>query len=119
MCGCNQSALTLLLTEAEIIYGIGGVSVFDDGLRSYFERASICASPISLLFRFQYGTAPFNKGRIMNAAFEYAQKLAVDCVIFHDVDVLPEDDRIPYGCPQLPRHLGGRVSTLEYKYALR
>uniref|UniRef100_A0A914WE52 Beta-1,4-N-acetylgalactosaminyltransferase n=1 Tax=Plectus sambesii TaxID=2011161 RepID=A0A914WE52_9BILA len=63
----------------------------------------------------QHGTGPFNKGRIMNAAFEYAQKLDVDCVVFHDVDVLPEDDRIPYGCPKLPRHLGGRVSTLDYK----
>jgi xylose isomerase len=60
------------------------------------------------------GTGIFNKGRIMNAAFEYAKGLQVDCVIFHDVDVLPEDDRIPYDCPRDPSHLGGRVNTLEY-----
>jgi hypothetical protein len=69
-------------------------------------------------FRFivteQYGTDLFNKGRIMNAAFRLAEKLQVDCVIFHDVDMFPQDDRTPYDCPEQPRHIGAFVSNLGY-----
>ena len=70
-------------------------------------------------FRFivteQRGDDLFNKGRIMNAAFHMAQKLGVDCVIFHDVDMFPQDDRNPYDCPSTPRHLGAFVSNLGYQ----
>jgi beta-1,4-galactosyltransferase 1 len=70
-------------------------------------------------FRFivteQYGDDLFNKGRIMNAAFRLAHKLNVDCVIFHDVDMFPQDDRTPYDCPPTPRHIGAFVSNLGYQ----
>uniref|UniRef100_A0A7E4ZVJ9 Beta-1,4-N-acetylgalactosaminyltransferase n=1 Tax=Panagrellus redivivus TaxID=6233 RepID=A0A7E4ZVJ9_PANRE len=70
-------------------------------------------------FRFivteQYGDNLFNKGRIMNAAFKLAEKLGVDCVIFHDVDMFPQDDRTPYDCPSTPRHVGAFVSNLGYQ----
>lgn len=51
----------------------------------------------------------------MNAAFRLAQKLGVDCVIFHDVDMFPHSDLTPYGCPDTPLHLGAFVNTLGYK----
>ncbi|CAI4232218.1 unnamed protein product [Auanema sp. JU1783] len=70
-------------------------------------------------FRFivteQYGNDLFNKGKIMNAAFVFAEKLNVDCVIFHDVDMFPQDDRNPYSCPDQPRHLGAFVNNLGYQ----
>uniref|UniRef100_A0A1I8B8F6 Beta-1,4-N-acetylgalactosaminyltransferase n=1 Tax=Meloidogyne hapla TaxID=6305 RepID=A0A1I8B8F6_MELHA len=73
-------------------------------------------------FRFivteQNGDNLFNKGRIMNAAFLFAQqKLNVNCVVFHDVDMFPQDDRTPYECPIInqPRHLGAFVSSLGYQ----
>ncbi|WKX94996.1 hypothetical protein Q1695_011893 [Nippostrongylus brasiliensis] len=70
-------------------------------------------------FRFivteQYGNDLFNKGRIMNAAFRFAETLGVDCVIFHDVDMFPQDDRNPYSCPPSPRHMGAFVSNLGYQ----
>ena len=35
----------------------------------------------------------------MNTAFNYARDLlSFDCYIFHDVDVIAEDDRILYTC---------------------
>lgn len=50
----------------------------------------------------------------MNAAFTVAEKLNVDCVIFHDVDMVPEDDRSLYWCADAPLHLGAYVNTLKY-----
>lgn len=51
----------------------------------------------------------------MNAAFRFAETLGVDCVIFHDVDMFPQDDRNSYGCPISPRHIGAFVSNLGYQ----
>ena len=58
----------------------------------------------------------FNKGAIMNAAFtEVTRMTSYDCVIFHDVDMLPEDDRNFYRCSaRSPLHLG--VSIDKYNY---
>lgn len=36
------------------------------------------------------------------------------CYIFHDVDMLPEDDRNMYSCSEFPRHLS--VAVNEFKY---
>lgn len=69
----------------------------------------------SFVFFVQYGHDLFNKGRIMNAAFEFAESLGVDCVLFHDVDMFPQDDRNFYGCPNDPRHIGAFVNTLGYE----
>uniref|UniRef100_A0A914RL63 Galactosyltransferase N-terminal domain-containing protein n=1 Tax=Parascaris equorum TaxID=6256 RepID=A0A914RL63_PAREQ len=42
-------------------------------------------------------------------------RLGVDCVIFHDVDMFPQDDHNSYGCPASPRHIGAFVSNLGYQ----
>lgn len=53
---------------------------------------------------------------LMNIGFVESQKLhEYDCFIFHDVDLLPEDDRNLYTCPEQPRHMSVAVSTLKYK----
>ena len=39
-----------------------------------------------------------------------------DCFIFHDVDLLPENDHNLYWCPTMPRHMSAAVDTLFYKY---
>jgi hypothetical protein len=53
----------------------------------------------------------------MNAAARLAAQMRVDCVIYHDVDMFPQDDRIPYGCPPegVARHLGAFVNSLGYE----
>uniref|UniRef100_A0A915CJ91 N-acetyllactosaminide 3-alpha-galactosyltransferase n=1 Tax=Parascaris univalens TaxID=6257 RepID=A0A915CJ91_PARUN len=51
----------------------------------------------------------------MNAAIRLAERLGVDCVIFHDVDMFPQDDHNSYGCPASPRHIGAFVSNLGYQ----
>ena len=66
----------------------------------------------------QYGnkTMPFNKGRIMNAAFLEALKIdpTFECFIFHDVDLILEDDRNMYTCSQFPRHMSVAIDKFKY-----
>ena len=37
------------------------------------------------------------------------------CVILHDVDMLPEDARNIYSCPEQPRHMTVKINDLNYK----
>jgi hypothetical protein len=65
----------------------------------------------------QFGNDIFNKGRIMNIAVKEALKLDdFDCFIFHDVDMIPENDMNIYECYKEPRHLSPAVDELRYKY---
>ncbi|KAI9562683.1 hypothetical protein GHT06_010137 [Daphnia sinensis] len=46
--------------------------------------------------------SPFNRGMLMNIGFKEAQlsQEEYQCVILHDVDMLPEHDGNPYTCPE-------------------
>ncbi|KAI1304258.1 Beta-1,4-N-acetylgalactosaminyltransferase bre-4 [Halotydeus destructor] len=59
----------------------------------------------------------FNKGRLMNTGFNEVQKRNPDvcCVIFHDVDLLPENQNNVYSCSGVVRHMSPAVSTMRYK----
>lgn len=52
----------------------------------------------------------------MNVGFLEARKMAVfDCYVFHDVDMLAEDDRNMYTCQRdAPRHIGAYVNNFNY-----
>ena len=51
----------------------------------------------------------------MNVGFNEALKAGnFTCVIFHDVDLIPEDARNDYSCPSSPRHMSTAVSRLNY-----
>ena len=55
----------------------------------------------------------------MNAAFTEIQRQypgKFDCFIFHDVDMIPEDDRNFYTCADQPRHIGVYIDKYKYKY---
>lgn len=59
---------------------------------------------------------PFNRGKLMNIGFVEAMKdFNWTCVVFHDVDLLPEDDRNLYTCPYQPRHMSVLVDKWGYK----
>ena len=42
----------------------------------------------------------FNRAALMNVGYEESKNYDdFDCLVFHDVDLLPEDDRNQYTCP--------------------
>lgn len=54
----------------------------------------------------------FNRAALLNVGFLEAKKIRkFDCFIFHDVDLLPLDDRILYTCAKHPRHLAVAVDV--------
>nr|CAH8876252.1 unnamed protein product [Trichobilharzia regenti] len=60
---------------------------------------------------------PFNKGIIMNAGFvEALNWIPFHCAIFHDVDLLPLNNEIPYTCSIYPRHISLCVDKFQNRY---
>ena len=58
----------------------------------------------------------FNKAVLMNAGFKQASADAdYDCYLFHDVDMIPEDDRNIYVCSLVPRHVGSHLAEWNYE----
>uniref|UniRef100_A0A0N4ZI45 Beta-1,4-galactosyltransferase n=1 Tax=Parastrongyloides trichosuri TaxID=131310 RepID=A0A0N4ZI45_PARTI len=57
----------------------------------------------------------FNRGKLLNAGFLEVLKLySFDCVIFHDIDILPENDNQIYECSSQPRHMATFVKNSDY-----
>ena len=64
----------------------------------------------------QLANEPFNKGLLFNVGFTYAmQETMYSCIVFHDVDHIPENDYNLYDCPIQPRHMSVSVSNLGNK----
>jgi len=65
----------------------------------------------------QRGELPFNRAMLFNAGFELitANYGAYDCMIFHDVDHIPENNRNYYGCSNMPRHFAEELDIHNYK----
>ena len=66
----------------------------------------------------QAGDEAFNRAALMNVGYaEAGRKGAFDCFVFHDVDLVPEDDRSVYSCPKdTPKHLAVAVNKWKYRY---
>ncbi|CAH8853867.1 unnamed protein product [Trichobilharzia szidati] len=67
----------------------------------------------------QEETTLINKAMLMNIGFIEAMKLFhFACIVFHDTDLNPLNDRIPYGCDEqttlTPVHLGVALDTRNF-----
>jgi hypothetical protein len=68
---------------------------------------------------FQVDGHEFNRGLYKNIG--YMEALRYDrftCVVFQDLDLLPEDDYNLYHCPDQPRHLVVGINTYKYRSLL-
>ncbi|XP_060078594.1 beta-1,4-N-acetylgalactosaminyltransferase bre-4-like [Ylistrum balloti] len=58
----------------------------------------------------------FNKAIIMNIGFlEVSRRYGYQCFIFHDVDLIPENDNNMYYCPDNPRHMSVAIDKFDYE----
>ena len=59
----------------------------------------------------------FNRAKLLNIGFDYAAKLnEFDCFIFHDVDLLLQDDRAIYHCVEgVAQHYSGFIDKFDYE----
>lgn len=64
----------------------------------------------------QSSKLPFNRAKLFNVGFSETLLLddRINCFIFHDVDLLPENLLNVYGCSSQPRHLITSLNTFRY-----
>ncbi|XP_013850583.2 beta-1,4-galactosyltransferase 3-like isoform X1 [Sus scrofa] len=68
----------------------------------------------------QVNSTAFNRGKLRNVGFwEAMQDEDWDCVFFHDVNLLPEDDRNLYICDIFPAHVAVAIDKFNYKLPYR
>ncbi|XP_029535724.1 beta-1,4-galactosyltransferase 3 [Oncorhynchus nerka] len=64
----------------------------------------------------QAGNYTFNRAKLMNVGFREAMREEDwDCLFFHDVDLIPEDDRNTYMCDANPKHTAIAMDKFGYK----
>ncbi|XP_060519848.1 beta-1,4-N-acetylgalactosaminyltransferase bre-4 isoform X1 [Cylas formicarius] len=57
---------------------------------------------------------PFNRGKMMNYGAKLAMELEYDCLILHDVDLIPLTTGNLYGCFNKPRHMSCNLDSFRY-----
>ena len=74
-----------------------------------------------LHFRFyiinQIPGSPFNRAKLLNVGYVQASKddPTMDCFVFHDVDLVLEDDRCLYSCDGNPNHYSVAIDKFRYR----
>ncbi|XP_077116277.1 beta-1,4-galactosyltransferase 3-like [Ranitomeya variabilis] len=64
----------------------------------------------------QAGNYTFNRAKLLNVGFKEAMRDEDwDCMFFHDVDLIPEDDRNLYTCDRFPKHASIAMDKFGYK----
>ncbi|MGH0171645.1 UNVERIFIED_CONTAM: hypothetical protein FKN15_061651 [Acipenser sinensis] len=67
----------------------------------------------------QAGNYTFNRAKLLNVGFKEAMKDEDwSCMFYHDVDLIPEDDRNLYTCDKYPKHASIAMDKFGYKVAL-
>lgn len=66
----------------------------------------------------QAGNATFNRAKLLNIGVREALRYDDwDCLILHDVDLVPENDYNLYVCdPSYPKHMSSAMDKFKYRY---
>lgn len=69
-----------------------------------------------IYFAHQCDDLLFNRGKMKNIAADIAFKDGCDYIVWHDIDMIPEDDSCDYSYnSDFPQHLAVRISQTDYK----
>uniref|UniRef100_A0A0N4ZDE4 Glyco_transf_7C domain-containing protein n=1 Tax=Parastrongyloides trichosuri TaxID=131310 RepID=A0A0N4ZDE4_PARTI len=72
------------------------------------------------IFLIEPTNGTFNRGKLVNVGFVEGLKLYnFDCVIIHDVDLIPEHEKNIYECSDQPRHMAVNMNKFKYKLLYR
>ncbi|KAH8026876.1 hypothetical protein HPB51_026211 [Rhipicephalus microplus] len=64
----------------------------------------------------QSGKGDFNRAKLLNVGYEVSKTMHdYNCFIFHDVDLLPENDQSIYACQENPYHLSRCLDIYKYE----
>lgn len=65
----------------------------------------------------QNDTLPFNRGKMLNYGAKVAMDMGIECLILHDVDLLPVNTGNIYACSKRPRHMSSSIDVFRYNTA--
>ena len=86
---------------------------------SYFYIVAFILLLYSYILLFtltQVPEIPFNRALLFNIGFvESLKQHNYSCFIFHDVDLIPENDNNLYTCTDEPRHLSVAIDKHKYR----
>ncbi|VDP33491.1 unnamed protein product [Soboliphyme baturini] len=89
------------------------LKIFLDHIRPFLRKQNIS---YQIFVVEQVRNQTFNKGLLTNVGFVFADRIgSFSCFIFHDVDLLPENDRNLYQCDDQPRHFAVAIDKNGYK----
>merc|ERR1719458_1357265 len=87
---------------------------FLDFMPSFLERKNDLQFRIYIVN--QTDDHPFNRGMLINVGFREAEKdFPWSCVIFHDVDLLPQNETNTYRCSKNPLMMASRIDKFSWK----
>ena len=73
-------------------------------------------NPYRTCLTFQNGSSVFNRAMLMNIGYAEAMKIHdYQCFAFHDIDLIPENDKNIYNCPKQPRHMSVAIDKFKYR----
>ena len=71
--------------------------------------------PLSHLKQYQTQNVIFNRAKLFNIGFTEAKKIdEFDCFMFHDVDLILENDHAIYHCRTNPLHYSAYIKKWNY-----
>lgn len=65
----------------------------------------------------QNDSLPFNRAKMINYGAKTAMNLKYDCLILHDIDLIPLNLGNIYGCVKNPRHMSSSLDTFRYFFS--
>ena len=69
-----------------------------------------------MYFAHQVDNKLFNRGAMKNIAAKHAFEDGCDYIVWHDIDMIPEDNSCDYSFPgEFPQHIAVRISQSDYK----
>lgn len=74
--------------------------IFKANLKRYMDERNF---PYELIIVEQDDAKVFNRGKLLNIGFLRAKKLKCDYVVFHDIDMIPEN--VDYSYSEVPLHM--------------